>query len=145
MKPHRTLTTLAVVSLLAVGACSAGGDPTVEAGTTAATATTGVTNAEYFESLCAVRDDATAGDIAAARAGFDHGPLHELADEVTDIDRGVAADLLEAKEAVESALADDTTDPADATALVTDLTEATLAAYAAAGQPIPAPCDQENP
>lgn len=139
MKPTRTITTLALLALFGVGACSDDGSPTVE------TASTGTADADYFETLCAVLAAANAGDVAAANAGFDHGPLHELAEGVTDIDRGVAADLLEAKEAVESALAEDSTDPAEAAALVLDLTEATRAAYGAAGEPVPEPCDQENP
>jgi hypothetical protein len=139
MTPHRARTALALLALVGFTACSDDGAPTVEE------ISTGAADNEYFASLCAVLDDVGAGDLQAANAGFDHGPLHELADQVTDIDRGVAADLLQAKEAVESALADDTTDPAEAAVLVAELTDATLAAYAAAGQPVPEPCTEENP
>ena len=139
MTTRHARTALALLAIVGFAACSDDGSPTVEE------TSTGPADSEYFASLCAVLDDATAGDIEAANAGFDHGPLHELAEQVTEIDRGVAADLLQAKEAVESALADSTTDPAEAAALVSELTDATLAAYEAAGQPVPAPCAEEYP
>lgn len=139
MTPTRARTALVLLALVGFAACSDDGAPTVEE------ESAGVADSEYFASLCAVLDAANAGDLEAANTGFDHGPLHELAEQVTEIDRGVAADLLQAKEAVESALADDTTDPTEAAALVTQLTDATRAAYEAAGQPAPAPCTEENP
>lgn len=55
--------------------------------------------------LVAARDD----DAAGARTIFQneaHGPLHELSDRVDDEDRAIAARLLESKNAVESAVAD---------------------------------------
>jgi hypothetical protein len=139
MTPPRARTALALLALAGFAACSDDGAPTVEETSTVAA------DNEHFASLCAVLDDTNAGDLPAASAGFDHGPLHELADQVTDIDRGIAADLLEAKEAVESALADDTTDPAEAAVLVAELTDATRAAYAAAGDAVPEPCTEESP
>lgn len=135
MTPPRTRTALALLALAGFAACSDDGAPTVEE------ESTGAADGEYFASLCAVLDDADAGDLEAANAGFDHGPLHELAEQVTEVDRGVAADLLQAKEAVESALADEATDPTEAATLVADLTTATLAAYEAAGLTVPAPCE----
>ena len=96
--------------------------------------------------LCAVLNAAVAGEVDVAKTTFDHGPLHTLADTVTEIDRGVAARLLEAKEAVESDLAAPTPDGA---ALVDDL-EALIAAtedaLVATGSPSPPPptCDSEN-
>lgn len=94
--------------------------------------------------LCAVLNAASAGEIDVARSTFDHGPLHTLAATVTDIDRSVAARLLEAKEAVESDLAEPVP---DGTALVTDLESllsATADAIVATGAPRPATCDSEN-
>jgi hypothetical protein len=53
--------------------------------------------------------------VDQARATFldeAHAPLHVLADDVASRDRGAAADLLEAKQAVESRLEEETADPA---------------------------------
>ena len=99
----------------------------------------------YFAGLCDVLDAVRSGDLATARSTFDHGPLHELADTVIDIDRSVAARLLEAKEAVEADLADDQIAVDQIAADLLTLTNATRTAYTAAGQPTPAPCDQETP
>lgn len=97
-----------------------------------------------FATLCIALDAALAGDIDAARASFDHGPLHELADAAIDVDRATAARLLEAKEAVEGSLAD-TTLAADAVADdLRTLVEATIAALTATGEPTPELCEQET-
>lgn len=156
MKPTRAGALItAVILLLAAAGCSDDGSPVVEAPLTDGSATTATggpsttapTNAndQYFASLCGVLDAARASDLETARLTFDHGPLHELAEVVTDIDRGVAADLLAAKEEVESALTDEATDPAEVAASVEVLTEATRSAYLAADQPVPAPCNEETP
>ena len=56
----------------------------------------------------AAEDAATAGEVFEADV---HQPLHELADEVTTVDRGVASSLLEAKFAVETVVRGDTEVP----------------------------------
>ena len=94
--------------------------------------------------LCAVLNAASAGEVDVARSTFDHGPLHTLADTAIDIDRGVAARLLEAKEAVEADLAGP---GPDGPTLVTDLEAlivATSDALVATGTPSPPTCDSEN-
>lgn len=95
--------------------------------------------------LCGVLEAAIAGDVELARSRFDHGPLHTLAANVSSFERGVAARLLEAKEAVESDLAGLT--PAEATlvANLQELVAATAEALAATRSPSPVPCNPENP
>ena len=58
------------------------------------------------DALCDAADQAANGDAARSRRAFldgAHQPLHQLAADTAEHDRAVAADLLEAKEAVESA------------------------------------------
>lgn len=55
-----------------------------------------------------------ADDSAAAATIFErdvHGPLHDLTDEVTTVDRAVTTSLLEAKYAVEAVVRDDADAP----------------------------------
>lgn len=58
--------------------------------------------------LCEAADAADAGDEAGATGSFEdsHSALHELAAATEDVDRAVAARLLEAKQAVEADAAD---------------------------------------
>lgn len=110
-----------------------------------ATSTTAAPRAPVFARLCAVLDAALGGQMKAAKAVFDHGPLHTLADAVIDIDRGVAARLLEAKEAVESDLAAPAPDAATVVADLEELIAATADALVATGTPAPPTCDSETP
>ena len=87
---------------------------------------------------------AVAGDVEVAKSTFDHGPLHTLADTVSDLDRGVAARLLEAKEAVESDLASPAPDEVTLVAHLEELVAATADALAATRAPSPVPCNPEN-
>jgi hypothetical protein len=93
--------------------------------------------------LCASAGDVRAGDVDDARDTFfdqSHDDLHELADEVADDDRVAAADLLEAKEAVEADFAGSA--PSDTLADDLDvLVDATRAAIRVTGDPVPAGCD----
>ncbi|MGH9051135.1 MAG: hypothetical protein ACRDY4_15510, partial [Acidimicrobiia bacterium] len=90
--------------------------------------------------LCAAAVHARDGAVDDARATFfdqSHDDLHELADETAGDDRAAAAELLEAKEAVEADLA------AASAALADDLdalVDATRAAVRATGAPVPAGC-----
>ena len=88
--------------LLVVAGCGSGvDDPYLAAGT----------------GLCEAAMKAEGGDAAGAGTVFYdtvHQPLHDLAAEVSEVDRAVPARLLEAKEAVESALDTAQPDPADA-------------------------------
>lgn len=68
-----------------------------------------------------------------------HGPLHELAAAVTEADRGVAAELHEAKQRAESALASGDGDDIDTT--VASLTAATRTSLELLGQSPPT-CDE---
>jgi hypothetical protein len=83
--------------------------------------------------VCRVAQLARAGDPAGAHRVLindAHGPLHALAEEAAESgDRAVAARLLEAKEAIESAPEGATANNADA------LVAATVAAARAAGRP----------
>lgn len=58
-----------------------------------------------YEAICRARSAAQDGDAPAARDVFyggAHAGLHGIADEVTGMDRPLAADLLRAKNAVEA-------------------------------------------
>lgn len=94
---------------------------------------------------CGALNAALAGELDVVRSTFDHGPLHALAAAALKVDRGVAADLLEAKAAVESDLAAPATPNqaivADFEALVT----ATAEALEAIGSAASTACDQGYP
>jgi hypothetical protein len=66
-----------------------------------------------------------------------HDDLHELADEAAGDDRAAAAELLEAKEAVEADLEDSAATLADD---LDTLVDATRAAVRATGASVPAGC-----
>lgn len=100
--------------------------------------------ASRFASLCSALDAAVAGDVAMARQSFDHGPLHELADAAIDVDRSVAAHLLEAKEAVESDLGNETTSADQIAQDLRTLIDATTDALTITAPPAPALCEPEN-
>lgn len=119
-----------------VGACGSGD------GSADVTTTTG--KPTDYAGLCEAISEANAGAKETAVQVFDHGPLHELAEKVTDQDRSLAARLLEAKEQAES----DSTDPAvTADALAQDLVALaalTRDAQAAVGDPVLPPCPTED-
>lgn len=86
-----------------------------------------------IEALCEAEAAGEAGDATAAEAAFEdraHDGLHALAAEVQERDRAAAARLLEAKQAVESALRGGGPAP-DLGALLGDLEEAARAALGA--------------
>lgn len=62
--------------------------------------------AAVHEGVCAAAEAAAAGDRAGARAAFAdvHGPLHALAGQLEEQDRGAAGRLLEAKQRAEAGL-----------------------------------------
>ncbi|HEX6236967.1 MAG TPA: hypothetical protein VFZ68_07220 [Acidimicrobiales bacterium] len=95
--------------------------------------------------LCEALTSADAGDLATARETFDHGPLHDLADAAIGVDRAVAARLLEAKEAVESDLADDGAAAHRVAEDLRSLVVATGDALAVTGVPSPSPCEGDGP
>lgn len=145
---HMIRAAATVAALIVLAACGSGADDPPAANDAAATneaeRTTSTTSTPAadpaFVQLCDVLASASGGDLEKVRTTFDHGPLHTLADAAIDVDRAVAARLLEAKEAVESGL----TDPAmTAEQVATDLqalTEATGEAYAITDAPQP-PCE----
>lgn len=138
-----------VATLLILAACGSGGDDPPgtddDAATTEAEPTTSTTSPQTadpaFVQLCEVLASARSGALEKVHTSFDHGPLHTLANAAIDVDRAVAARLLEAKEAVESGL----TDPAmTAERIAVDLealTDATREAYAITDAPQP-PCEE---
>ncbi len=125
----RRVAAAVAASALALTGC--GEDPG-----SAPTATTEIPG--VIDALCAARD---AGDSDRARTiSFDraHDPLHELAADLSDEDRGTEARLLEAKQRVEADLTSDASPD-----LVDDLDElitATADAMEANGEPRPSPC-----
>lgn len=147
-----TTAVVLVVTLLAglVAGCSdndgaAGSGPSTTADIGADTGPTGAAPPDSrYTSLCAALDAALGGDVSAARRAFDHGPLHELADAAIDVDRSVAAHLLEAKEAVESDLGDETTSADQIAQDLRSLIDATTDALTITAPPAPALCEPEN-
>ncbi|MGH8872993.1 MAG: hypothetical protein ACRDWS_13585 [Acidimicrobiia bacterium] len=90
----RRMGTTLIALVITTAACGGGSNPT-DAYQTAASG------------LCEASSKAEMGDVDGAGEEFydtAHQPLHDLAAEVTEVDRGIAARLLEAKEAVESGL-----------------------------------------
>lgn len=89
--------------------------------------------------LAPLCDAITADDAPAAVEAFEarvHAPLHALADEVATVDRGVAADLLEAKFAVEAVVRGDEQGPHP---LITQRLQALQAQVASALQALDQP------
>lgn len=129
------------------GACGSGdAEPGVASTTSTTTEVSDTVTADpqadpSFGQLCDVLDLVLDGDIEGARAAFDHGPLHTLADAATEVDRSVASRLLQAKENVEADLAGSNTSPSLIVASLQTLTEATADALVATGAaPTPPVC-----
>lgn len=62
-------------------------------------------SAAALRGLCDAREELVGDDVEAAGAAFfdrSHAPLHDITDRLAERNRAAAADLLEAKEAVES-------------------------------------------
>lgn len=139
-----------VLLLVAVGlaACGGSSDDAAGAGTASATATATTGSVDPLQAtvdhvvlgLCAVRAQAET-DPAGAATTFDdevHEALHELAAEIQPVDPAAAADVLEAKERVES----DFAEGAPAGQLGEDLAtllEATTAGVGGKGLGLPPP------
>ena len=143
-----TTTALIVIAIATLTACGDDGGPSAASSTTrpepASTTTRSAPRDPAVAALCAVLETARAGDLEEVRATFDHGPLHSLADELIDLDRGVAAELLVAKEAVESGLA---APDAPATQISEDLealVDATARAIATRDETTPTGCEEET-
>jgi len=86
--------------------------------------------------LCRARDSARtdAGDSRRIFLDEGHAPLHVLADEVATTDRAAAADLLEAKQAVEADLEEEAIVTNDLERDLQALIDATIAASTALGE-----------
>lgn len=98
-----------------------------------------------YAALCRSATAATDGDLAGAQGLFisrAHGPLHDIAAALTDLDRSSAADLLEAKAAVEATLP--VADDGAAAALRSLVAEARTAIAATTGA-TPPPCEGIDP
>jgi hypothetical protein len=93
--------------------------------------------------LCEASARGEEGDIEGAEAQFYntvHQPLHDLAAEVSEVDRVIAARLLEAKEAVESGFE---TDPAGLGEALRSLISAVDESLTAIGHD-PQPCTADE-
>lgn len=96
--PARLLVPAAVLALAAgLAGCAGGATATAEEPVTAA--------------LCRAMAGADAGGAGEIFERDAHGPLHDLADEVAEVDRDLAASVLEAKFAVETLTRADTEPP----------------------------------
>lgn len=135
---------MVVAGALATGGCGIDDSaPSVSVETTITNVSVPVD--PMFTQLCTVLDAGRSGEVDTAESTFDHGPLHSLADEAIPVDRGVAARLLEAKEAVESDFAAATLDAAAITADLEALADATAAALVATGAPVAPTCEPKMP
>lgn len=98
------------------------------------------------QGLCDAQVLVSEGRIREAAAVFEdrtHAYLHELADKVGDVDRAIAADLLEAKERLEVALDDpQASDPEGVAAAIGEVQRAL--ADAAEAVDLPAPLCREG-
>lgn len=135
--------------IFVLGACGSAADESTGTSDTAATSgaaratsTSTLAADSAFAQLCGVLGAALAGDTEEARATFDHGPLHTLADDALQLDRGVAARLLEAKEAVESAMADTSTGSDEIAVELEALVDASARAYALVDNTPPPTCEE---
>jgi hypothetical protein len=111
------------VGILAVVAWNGGGDATSPA-------------ADTHAGLCEAMEVARNDDVEAARAAFydrSHDGLHELAADANEVDPAAAAGLLEAKFRVEAML-DESPDPAELTAALDTLADATAGAAEVVGE-----------
>lgn len=97
-----------------------------------------------YAGICEAMTRAKDGDLERAALVFDHGPLHELAAELLETDRSVAARLLEAKQRVEATLLSRFGASGDALAALEALATATRDAQRAAGEPVLGPCEGER-
>jgi hypothetical protein len=136
---------LVAAGLLAVGCADDAGTTSNESGSSSSrSAAIDGDGSPTFAGLCEAISAADAGDLGSVRAVFDHGPLHELAQAAEADDRGVSARLLEAKERVESDLANDT--PAQQVAEdLRVLADATRAAQGLVGDSVLSNCQSEEP
>lgn len=140
---------LVAFATVILAGCGDDGRPSAASSTTRQEPTTTTTTRAPVDPvvgpLCAVLETARTGDLEEVRATFDHGPLHTLADELIELDRAVAAELLIAKEAVEADLAAPDTPIADVTSDLEALVSATADAIATRDGTIPTGCEAENP
>lgn len=146
MSSSRRAVGVVAVALL-ISACGSSDDDASKATTTslstdaAATSSRSLYSNRAFAQLCGVVDAARTGDLVEVRSAFDDGPLHTLAQATVDVDRAVAARLLEAKEAVEADLSEPTTSTAQVTEDLQTLIAATAAARQATGDPTRSTCE----
>ncbi len=94
--------------------------------------------APVLPGLCRSFAAAASGDVVGAERVFDdtvHGPLHDIAREATVVDRAVAGQLLEAKQAVEHHFEGAPADPAVLGRDLARLTGTTRAALTLTGRP----------
>lgn len=143
----RAAVTAAAVLILAACGSEADDPPGTEEGpaTTEAAPTTSTNSSASsdptFVQLCDVLASARSGSLESVHTSFDDGPLHTLANAAIDVDRGVAARLLEAKEAVESGLTDPAMTAARIAVDLERLADAAREAYAITDAPQP-PCEE---
>jgi hypothetical protein len=94
--------------------------------------------APVLPGLCRSSAAARSGDVTGAERIFTdtlHGPLHDIARETAASDRGAAARLLEAKQAVERELGSSPSDPAALGSNLARLGDTTRAALVLTGHP----------
>lgn len=129
-RPRRTWALVAAA--VALTACGGGNEPDQ------------VVPSTWAGRFCAAVTTAASGDKDGAVELFDHGPLHDLAQRVTEVDRALAARLLEAKQRVE---ANSVSPAVNAEGLALDLvalTNVTRDAQEAVGDPVLPDCTKEK-
>lgn len=109
-----------VVALVSIAGCGGGTNGGTDGGTAA-------TSEVAVDGWCEFVVAFEAGDSEVAKRAFHgrlHDPLHVLAQDVTSVDRGVAARLLEAKSKVEQAFSGGALVASDVTDLETAIASA---------------------
>lgn len=145
---------LAAVATVLVAACGSDAPATDAASPAASPTPAGTAAPEPTDDLDAVDRDRLVGDLCAAadadgiedaRRAFmnAHGPLHDLAREVVEADRQLAARLHEAKQRTEAAL--DEGDQDGVAGNLDALIEATRASLETVDQPVGGCDDERNP
>ncbi|MBW3619019.1 MAG: hypothetical protein KY461_02135 [Actinobacteria bacterium] len=146
---------IAVLAALVLAACggesaelstvpsspSSAASPTAVAGQPAEAVDDVVDGERLVGALCDATAATTAAEAERAFMSGAHGPLHDLARQVVDVDRDVAARLHETKQQTEAALEDGDLEAIDRN--VVALTAETQRSLATIGQPVGG-CDERS-
>lgn len=135
--PDRLLWGAVAVTALLAACGDAGGEPPPAADRTA----DDVGGDAIVAALCEAERTTDAEEARRLFLSEVHAPLHDLARDVGEVDRQVAARLLESKQRVEAVVEDGNV--AEITEAMSSLTDATLESYETLGTPVSS-CDERD-